>query len=111
MAPVRRGQLRLRRFERVEHGVDAGVAGDVRAPSAIRACGPIAMAERICSGVSVSDATIRGSSDRAQVVRAGAGASIAHERGAEQNPTVDEDLERTDTSASHRRCRTGTAGR
>ena len=94
IARVRRGQLRLRRFERVEHGVDAGIAGDVRdhlpsVPVAHRNGGANLLRRQR------QEATIRGVVDRVQIVRAGA-VRLAHERGAEQNPAIDEDLERTD---------------
>ncbi len=84
----------LRRVERVEHGVDAGVAGDVgdHLPSVPvpDGDGGADLLRRQCQ-----EATIRRIVDGVQIVRAGA-VGLAHERGPEQNPAIDEYLERTD---------------
>ena len=55
----------------------------------------MAMAERICSGVSVRKPRYAGSSIAYRSCAPGA-VGLAHERGPEQNPAIDEDLERTD---------------
>ena len=52
VAPVGDGLRLLRRLDRVEHDVDAGVAGDVR-DHLPAGRWPMAIAAAICSGVSV----------------------------------------------------------